>query len=56
MAALDSRMTLNRYRQELFSLMAEEGKAWAEVEMLLGRELFNASTSPRDPSRNGGMQ
>jgi outer membrane protein, heavy metal efflux system len=39
MTLLDDRMTVNRYRQELFELEATEGKAWAELEMLTGREL-----------------
>ena len=41
MTLLDDRMTVNEYRQQLFALEAEQGKAWAELEMLLGRELFN---------------
>jgi len=43
MTLLDNRMTANNYRQELFALEAEEGKAWAELEMLMGRELFDAN-------------
>ncbi|HEX6534844.1 MAG TPA: TolC family protein [Gemmatimonadaceae bacterium] len=42
MTLLDDQMTSNGYRQELFALEADEGKAWAELEMLLGRELFDA--------------
>jgi cobalt-zinc-cadmium efflux system outer membrane protein len=41
MTVLDNRMTVNRYRQELVTLRAEEGQAWAELEMLAGRELFD---------------
>jgi hypothetical protein len=41
MTLLDSRMSLNRYRKELVELEADEGKAWADLEMLIGRELFN---------------
>ena len=41
MTLLDSRMNLNRYRKELVDLEADEGKAWADLEMLIGRELFN---------------
>ena len=48
MTALDNRMTVNRYRQELFVLEAGEGKAWAELEMLLGRELFDPFTLRND--------
>ena len=43
MTLLDDRMTVNRYRQELFTLEADEGKAWAELEMLTGRELIDAN-------------
>ena len=52
MTLLDDRMTVNEYRQQLFALEAEQGKAWAELEMLLGRELFDpkaaAGHGPRD--------
>ena len=41
MNVLDNRMTVNRYRQELVTLRMEEGQAWAELEMLVGRELFD---------------
>ena len=41
MTVLDNRMTVNRYRQDLVTLQAEEGRAWAELEMLAGRELFD---------------
>jgi outer membrane protein TolC len=44
MTVLDDRMTVNRYRMELITLQAEEGKAWAELEMLTGRELIDART------------
>ena len=43
MTLLDNQMSVNEYRQELFALQAEQGKAWAELEMLLGRELFDAT-------------
>ena len=43
MTLLDDQMTVNRYRQDLFALEAEQGKAWAELEMLLARELFDAN-------------
>jgi outer membrane protein, heavy metal efflux system len=45
MTLLDDRMTVNRYRQDLIALQAAEGKAWAELEMLTGTELFDANTS-----------
>jgi outer membrane protein TolC len=41
MTLLDNQMTLNRYQQELSALVAEQGKAVAELEMLIGRELFD---------------
>ena len=41
MTVLDNRMAVNRYRQELVTLRGEEGRAWAELEMLTGRELFD---------------
>ena len=45
MTLLDNRMSVNRYRQELFTLEAEEGKAWADLEMLTGRELLDINTT-----------
>lgn len=42
MTLLDDQMTVNTYRQELFALEADEGRAWAELEMLVGQELFDA--------------
>jgi outer membrane protein TolC len=44
MTLLDDRMTVNSYRQALFALEADQGKSWSELEMLLGRELFNPNT------------
>lgn len=41
MTLLDNQMTLNRYQQELFALVGEQGKAVAELEMLIGQELFD---------------
>lgn len=48
MTLLDDRMTVNKYRQELNVLDADQGKAWAELELLIGRPLFDANnlTSP----------
>jgi outer membrane protein TolC len=43
MTLIDSRAAVNRYRQELVALEADEGRAWAELEMLLGAELFDPS-------------
>lgn len=41
MTLLDSRMSVNAWRQELVTLQASEGRAWAELEMLIGQELFD---------------
>jgi outer membrane protein TolC len=41
MTLLDARMTVNDYCQELFALEAEQGKAWAELERLIGRVLVD---------------
>ena len=43
MTLLENQMTVNRYRQEVVALDAAQGKAIAEMEMLLGRELFDVS-------------
>jgi outer membrane protein TolC len=43
MTLLDDRMTVNKYREELATLEADEGKAWAELEMLTGHELLDAN-------------
>ncbi|MGK2962090.1 MAG: TolC family protein [Gemmatimonadaceae bacterium] len=47
MTLLDNQMTVNRYRQELIALEATQGKAIAEIEMLLGRELFDPAQTAR---------
>lgn len=44
MTLLDNQATVNRYEQELASLEAAEGMALADLEMLLGRELFDSNT------------
>lgn len=44
MTLLDNQMTVNKYRQDLFALESEQGKAWADLEMLMGRELFDANS------------
>jgi outer membrane protein, heavy metal efflux system len=54
MTLLDDRMTVNKYRQELFTLEAGEGKAWAELEMLTGRELIDANSVVSTASLGGG--
>ena len=43
MTLLDDRMTVNKYRQELNVLDADQGKAWAELEMLVGVTLIDAN-------------
>lgn len=47
MTLLDNQMSVNRYRQELATLESEQGKAWAELEMLLGRELLDSNSIAR---------
>ncbi len=54
MTLLDDRMTVNKYRQEFITLEADEGKAWAELEMLTGRELLDASSITVAAVRGGG--
>lgn len=49
---LDARMTVNRYRQQVFQLDAEEGTALAELEMLLGQPLFDPGVT--EPPPGGG--
>jgi outer membrane protein TolC len=41
MTLLDAQMSVNKFRQELFTLEAEEGSAWAELEMLTGHVLVD---------------
>lgn len=49
MTLLDNQMTVNKYRQELSTLEAEEGRAWAELEMLTGTELIETRESSAAP-------
>jgi outer membrane protein, heavy metal efflux system len=57
MTLLDNRMTVNKYREELAQLDADEGKAWAELEMLTGRELLDAtSVAAHPPQGFGGVR
>lgn len=44
MTVLDNQTTVNKYEQELAALEAAEGMALADLEMLLGRELFDSNT------------
>jgi outer membrane protein, heavy metal efflux system len=43
MTLLDSRMTAVQYRRELATLEADQGRAWAELEMLVGSDLIDAA-------------
>ena len=43
MTLLDDQMTVNKYRQELFALEADQGKAWADLEMLSSRMLIDSN-------------
>ena len=43
MTLLDDQMTVKKYRQELLALEAEEGRAWAELEMLTGTALMDSA-------------
>lgn len=55
MTLLDDRMAVNMYRQELYQLQADEGKAWAELEMLTGRALFDANHISTVAVKGGGQ-
>ncbi len=50
---LDAQMTVNRYRQQVFQLEADEGTALAELEMLLGRPLFDPERIDSTPPGEG---
>lgn len=56
MTLLDAQMTRNRYAQELFTLEADEGKAWAELEMLTGQVLVDANSVAPIRSTGGSPQ
>ena len=56
MTLLDDSMTVNTYRQQLYALDADEGKAWAELEMLIGRELFDPNQAPATAAGAGGVR
>lgn len=53
MTLLDDRMTLNKYKQDLFALQADQGKAWAELEMLVGQPLLNSVSAGRTLTTGG---
>jgi len=44
MTTVDAHMTVNRYEQELYALVADYGRAIAELEMTVGRELPRTGT------------
>lgn len=52
MTVLDAQVSLRQYRQQLVALRADEGRAWAELEMLTGRVLVDANSS--QPVRPAG--
>jgi len=56
MTLLDDRMTVNKYREELATLEADEGKAWAELEMLTGRELLDPHAVAATAMEEGGVR
>jgi outer membrane protein TolC len=52
MTVLESRMMVNRYRQEVLALEAAEGRVWAELEMLLGQSLLPSIALPPESSHD----
>jgi outer membrane protein TolC len=48
MTLLEAQMTVNRVRQEVLALVAEEGRALAELEMLVGQPLLDADATEAD--------
>lgn len=56
MTLLDDQMTVNKYRQDLYTLEADQGKAWAELEMLTGRELFDPNQSAVPTAATRGVR
>lgn len=40
MTVIENRMTVNRYREELVTLAAAEGRAWSDLEMLVSQSLL----------------
>ena len=49
MTLLDAQMTVNKYSQELIALESEEGRAWADLEMLTGTALVDLGS----PAQSG---
>lgn len=54
MTLLDNQMTVNEYRSQLAVLQAEEGKAWAELEMLVAASLFDPNSTAAPVAPGGG--
>ncbi|MBA4071165.1 MAG: hypothetical protein C0497_04905 [Gemmatimonas sp.] len=52
MTLLDNQATVNRYEQEVAALDAAAGMALADLEMLLGRELFDSNAGRATPGGN----
>jgi outer membrane protein TolC len=50
MTLVDARMTVNGFEQELYALLADYGRALAELEMTVGRQLPNAGVSLSEES------
>jgi cobalt-zinc-cadmium efflux system outer membrane protein len=50
MTLLDDRMIVNKYRQEFYALEADQGKAWADLEMLTGRALIDSNSTSNEAS------
>ena len=47
---VDARLDVNRYRQQLLALEAAEGRAWAELELLVGRPLITTTATVAAPT------
>ena len=54
MTVVDNRMGVNRYRQELLTLDAAQGRAWAELEMLVGGPLLTTAAGTSARTAEGG--
>lgn len=50
MTVIENRMVVNRYREEVVTLTAAEGRAWADLEMLISHSL------PRQRGLDNGEQ
>ncbi len=56
MTVLDDRMIVNQYRQQVHVLESEQGKAWAELEMLVGRALIHPTGVAKDGDATTGSR